>query len=366
MKERRSKSMDSLYIASAIAWKDILDLLKNRATRVNVLIILALIGFFYFYSTSRPFDKRIDVVVYAEKPSSLTFQTVQLSDGNELKFYPLASLSAMKDSMRDRELGLVIPAGFDYSSQGDDMPVLQGYIHWAQRNKASELETQYTSMLSEGLGVPVQLSIDDNFVIPDYDKLMSSTPQYILLATLMMAILVVPHLLIEERQTKTIEALLVSPVTSGQVVLGKALAGFFYVALSGILSFMINWAYITNWGLAILAFFCTAFFGIGTALLMGSFLKSWGQINLWSFVIMTLLILPALFGTDPTVSAGLKYIFSLWPTTALAYMLQFSFSSGVPGAALLRELSIALGFTILIYALIVWHVRRTEAMSSTG
>jgi ABC-2 type transport system permease protein len=200
----------------------------------------------------------------------------------------------------------------------------------------------------------------------DYDNFMSSTPQYILLATLMIAILIVPHLMIEERQTKTIEALLVSPVSGGQVVLGKALAGFFYVALSGILSFTINWAYITNWGLAILAFLCTALFAIGAALLMGSFLKSWGQINLWSFVIMTLLILPALFGTDPAVSAGLKYIFSWWPTTALANLLQFSLSSGVPGAALLRELSIALGFTLLIYALIVWQLRRTEAASSTG
>jgi hypothetical protein len=165
MKESRSNPIDSLYIASTIAWKDILDLLKNRATRVNILIIMALIGLLFFYSTSSPFDKRIDVVVYAEEPGNLTFQTIQLSDGYEFKFYPVGSLPAMKASMRDRELGLVVPAGFDLSSQGDDMPAPQGYIHWAQRNKASELEARYESMLSEWHGVPVQLSIDANYEI---------------------------------------------------------------------------------------------------------------------------------------------------------------------------------------------------------
>lgn len=365
MKGNSIKILDSLYIASSIAWKDILDLLKNRPTRVNILLILALIGFFYFFTTSRPFDKRLDVVVYTEEPVSLTSQSIKLSDGYQLEFYPVDSLTAMKASMGDRELGLVVPAGFDLSSQSGDMSILQGYIHWAQRNKASELEAKYTSLLSEWLGIPVKLSIDNNFVIPDYGNFMSSTPLDILIATLLMAVLVVPHLLIEERQTRTIEALLVSPVSSGQVVLGKALAGLFYVVISGVLSFTINWAYVTDWALAMLAFSCAALFAIGVALLLGGLIKSWGQINLWAFVLLSLLLLPAFFGTDRDISTGIKGILSWWPTTALANLFQFSFSNGVPSTVLLRELSIALGFTILIYAFIVWQLHRAEIGSSS-
>ena len=49
-------------------------------------------------------------------------------------------------------------------------------------------------------------------------------------------------------KNKTLEALLVSPASAGQVVLGKALAGSFYVLLGGGLFFGLNWAAVTNWG----------------------------------------------------------------------------------------------------------------------
>ena len=59
---------------------------------------------------------------------------------------------------------------------------------------------------------------------------------------LMMGIFLVPSLLFEEKETKTMQALLVSPASIGQVVVGKALAGAFYILVTAVMMFAISWA----------------------------------------------------------------------------------------------------------------------------
>ena len=91
----------------------------------------------------------------------------------------------------------------------------------------------------------------------------------------------VPALMMAEKRKKTLDALQVSPASNAQVVMGKALAGLFYVLLGGGLFFALNWAYITNGGLALLAFALCAMFSIGVALVMGSFVQSRQQMAIW-------------------------------------------------------------------------------------
>ena len=88
------------------------------------------------------------------------------------------------------------------------------------------------------------------------------------------ALLLIPHLMLEEKQTKTLDALLTSPASPGQVVLGKALAGFFYILVIGGLALALFSLYIVHWGLALAAFLGYALLAIGLGLAVGSFIKS--------------------------------------------------------------------------------------------
>ncbi len=110
------------------------------------------------------------------------------------------------------------------------------------------------------------------------------------------ALLVIPHLMLEERQTKTMDALLTSPASPGQVVLGKALAGFFYILIIGGLALVLFSAFIVNWPMALVAFLGYALFAIGLGLLVGSFITSSKQIGIWMLVLM--LFLRSLRETD--------------------------------------------------------------------
>jgi len=352
--------LDNLYIAWAIASKDIVDALKNKATRTNIILMMGMVVFFYWASTLRPFDKRIDVAVYDEGDSSLTTGTAELADGYTFRFYEAASIHEMERMMGYKQLGVVIPADFDQVLASGGEPTLSGYILWVHRARAADLEAKYGAKFTELLGQPVRVEMGENFVIPAPDVETSSVHITILFATLFVAISLVPALMMEEKRTKTLDALLVSPASAGQVVIGKALAGLFYVVLVGGLFFALNWSYVANWGLALLAFLVCAMFSIGLALAMGSFVRSKQHMFIWMLPVIFILIIPAFFSQEPNLAPGLKAVFSWLPTSALVKVFQFSLSSSAPLDQLLTNLAVALGGTILVFAAVVWKVRRSD------
>jgi ABC-2 type transport system permease protein len=360
MRSSATNFMDNLYRVWAIASKDIVDALKNKNTRTNIILLIILVVFFYWSSTPRPFDKRIDVAIYDEGHSSLTDLPTQLEDGYRFEFYEASSLQEMERMMGYKQLGVVVPSDFDRVLEAGGEPELTGYILWVHRTRVAELELKYSDKFSELLGQPVRVNIGENFVIPQPDVETSTVQFTILFAVFWMAITIVPHLMMEEKQTKTMEALLVSPASAGQVVMGKALAGAFYVLLSGGLFFALNWACVTDWGLALLAFLCTAMFSIGVALALGVFIKSPQQMTLWMLPIVVVLLVPAFFASEPNLAVNLKAIFSWLPTTALVEMVQFSFSSHAPLSQLLTNLAIALGSTVLVFAVVIWKIQRED------
>ncbi|MBE9475461.1 MAG: ABC transporter permease [Chloroflexi bacterium] len=239
---------------------------------------------------------------------------------------------------------------------------MTGYIHWGKRGQAAELEVKYSAMFSELLGVPVQVEIGDNILIPPSDALgmASTTSFHVFFAVFWMALIVVPFLIIEERKAKTMDALLVSPASPGQIVFGKAIAGLiFIIAIAG-LSLALNGIYVTLWGWALLGFLLTALFAIGIALLMGSLIRSGLQISLWMLPVALVLVVPAFFADEPNLNAGLKSVLSWLPSTALVKVLYFSVSNGPPPGQLVFNLVIALVSIALVYALVIWLVRRSD------
>ena len=356
------KISDSLYIAWTIAIKDVRDAFKNRAIRTNILVLIGLVLFFYWSSTIRPFDKRVDVVVHDQGSSSLALVRTELSDGSEVDFRIADSIQEMEKKMEYQDLGLVIPAEFDQVVDSGDEVKLTGYIYWAKRGQVAELEGKYSAMFTELLGVPILVEIGDNILIPPNDApgMASTASFHIYFAALWMALTVVPFLIIEERQTKTMDALMVSPASPGQVVFGKALAGLiFIIAIAG-LSVALNGIYITLWGWALLGFLLTALFAIGLALLLGSLIRSPQQITLWMLPVALVFVVPAFFADEPNLAAGLKSILSWMPSTAIARVLVFSVSNGPPISSVIFNLSIALASIVLVYAIVIWQVRRTD------
>lgn len=351
---------ESIYIAWTIGIKDILDAVKNKNTRITLILMAAMVPFFYWLGTLRPFDKNVSVVVYDQSGSELNFETTTLQDGAVYSFRTANSLQDLQEKMAHQNLGLVIPPGYD-QAQASEQAILQGYIFWADRMKVPDLETRYTRAFSEILGQPVKVNIGQNIVIPqpDIGGMHATVAYQILFFVFWTAIALVPNLMIEERRTCTLDALLVSPASSAQVVMGKALAGMFYVLLVGGFALGLDWVYVTHWGLALLAFLGYALFAIGVALALGSFVKSQQQHTLLGLVFLIVMIVPALFYTEPNLKAGIRAVFAWLPGTALASLFRFSCSNGIP-SQLWQSLGVSLFSIAAAYFLVAWQLRRTQ------
>lgn len=357
-----NNAIHTLYLAWVIGTKDILDALKNKNARNNIIIMFGMVVFFYWLGVVRPFDKDVRVVVYKEGNTSLMNETTNLGDGAKYSFRKASSLQDMEQQMSNQNLGLVLPADMDQVLASGGIPILKGYIFWVDRMKGNTLEAKYSQAFSEIIGKPVQVMIGKNIIIPQAgaDGMQTMVAYLLVYFIFYTGISLIPHLMLEEKQAKTLDALLTSPANPGQVVLGKALAGFFYVLIIGGVAITLFSQFIVHWGLALIALLGYALLAIGLGLAMGSFIKSAKQIGLWTVVLSLFLVIPPLFYMEPNLKAGIRTILTWFPTSALASLFRFSCSTGASAAQLMSNSAVAVASIAIVFGLVVWKVQRFD------
>jgi ABC-type multidrug transport system permease subunit len=176
-----------------------------------------------------------------------------------------------------------------------------------------------------------------------------------------MGLNLVPHLLFEEKQTKTIDALLVSPASAGMVVVGKALAGLFYILVTAGVVFAINWAGVVHWEIAALFAIVSGLFCVALGLVLGSFYERQQEIIGLTMILLVVLV-GALFisAMELEIPAFIQAIIPWVPSVALSDILQFSYLESAPWGQLWQSLGSLMGFSILLYTLVIWKVRRSD------
>ena len=353
---------NTLYIAWIIGTKDILEALKNKNIRNNIIIMLVIVVFFYWLGVLRPFDKGVSVVIYDRGETSIAFEASTLGNGAKYTFRKAISLQDMEQRMANQSLGIVLPADLDQVLASGSTPVLRGYIFWVDRMKAAELEARYSQAFSEILGQPVQVVIGHNIIIPQADADgMQTTVAYLLVYFIFWAAFFsIPHLMLEEKKTKTLEALLTSPASPGQIVLGKALAGLFYILIIGGLSIALFSLFVVDWSLALVALLGYALFAIGLALAVGSFIKSAKHLGLWTVVLILFLVIPPLFYTASNLKPGIRLVLTWFPSSALASLFRFSCSTGVIPSQVWPNLAVVVVSIAAVFGLVIWQVWRSD------
>ncbi len=77
-------------------------------------------------------------------------------------------------------------------------------------------------------------------------------------------------------------------------------------------------------------------------------------------ILFIVILVPAWFVHEPNLSAGAKSVLTWLPTSALAQLFRFSCSVGAPPAQILLNLGIALGFSALLFMVVIWQLRRSD------
>jgi hypothetical protein len=361
----RSRWNESLRIVWAIAVKDIVDAIKNK----TVISIILGIGMVMVSSQALPLLLRIKptptAVVYDVGESGLVDEMAKNEDFRLHEVPSQQMLEKILAEASETQLGLVFPADLRQSLQAEGRVNLDGFAaYWAKPLEVKKLVEFFERQIGESVGAPVRIDYADNLVypVPDSEGQLFIISLTLVLAINIIGVFLVPHLMLEEKEKHTMEALLVSPASYGQMVVGKAIAGSFYCLSAAAVVLALNFSMITQWGVALLAVICGSLFAVGVGLLLGTLFENPGTMNAWvSLVILVLIasmLLEQFVGSSwpPIIQTLIPWM----PTVAMSNVIRISFSNLMPLDLLLPSFGVILGATILLLGLVVWKVRRMD------
>lgn len=353
---------DSLNIIWTIASKDIVDALKNRVV-ISMIIMLSI-----FLLVPK-------VLPYIFEQAETVLPIYDMGDSTlaaELKNAPNLSVQALHSEQELRqalcgsiypEIGLLIPNEFDQVIESGGGIDFQGFVCWSKRHQVSAVQPKLEEVLTQTLGQPVSIRVEGNIVYPPSDGLLSLSLVNInsVIMILMIGIFMVPSLLFEEKETKTMQALLVSPASIGQVVLGKALAGSFYILVTAVMIFAISWVDVIHWDMVFFFVVGGGFFSVAVGLLLGTLFERQQDMIGWMTALLLLLIgtvFVKMLGVELPVLV--KGILPWVPSVALAEICQAIFSETPSAIQVWTNFGIVIIVSLPLYALIIWKVQRSD------
>jgi len=353
---------ESLNIIAVIASKDIVDALKNRVvvSMIGMLCIILLVPKLLPYI----FEQSQTVVpVYIIGDSS---RVADLKNNASLSIQEVHSEQDLKLALCNAiypEIGLVVPAEIDQVIRAGEPVGLSGFVCWGKRHQVAELQPKLEGVLSQSLGVPVKINLEGNIFYPPSDGVL-----YLSLATinavlliLMTGIFLVPSLIIEEKETKTMQALLVSPASISQVVVGKALAGSFYILVSGLLIFAITWIEVIHWDMVLLFVITSGIFSVAVGLVLGSVFDKQQDMAGWMTALLLILIGSALIkALGIELPAMMESILPWVPSVALAEIYRAAISEYFSSSQVWTYFGMILTVSLLLYVVVIVILRRSD------
>jgi ABC-type Na+ efflux pump permease subunit len=371
----------------AILKKDLIDAVVHRQLLVSIvtpILMSALFGSLFgglqdsgvpVGMTSEP-GPAVVVPVYDAGES----QIIHLLQASELfEVRPVASPEEMPKVLAQEQLsaGLIVPQGFDAALAEGNRPTLQLIVNdrqggndAASRSSAqgAALRAWLTRTLWDRTGQPFPSVLTVETLAPketgSLNKRQENMALWLVMSLVTTGVYVVPTLLIEEKQSWTLNAVLTTPASHGELMLAKASVGLVYGLLASGLILGLNDGFATNAGLVIGAVLLGALVLVEVGLLLGSLFDDMVTLNTWSTLVMLALMLPGVsygLSVSGLFRLGiLQWIVRLLPTHYLLEAVYTALSGQVTLEHVGTDLGLLGGLAILLLFLGVAAQRLRE------
>jgi ABC-2 type transport system permease protein len=361
----------NLRTVLTIARKDVLDAVRNRYLFLSMILPIGMSVVFRLVFGGGTGVEMLRVAVYDPGSSRITAGLQEIPD---LNLVEVDSENGLWEEVEDdASAGILVPPDFDAAMDAGNRPELTVYMNrgrggseqmmvreivyqqiWALGEDSTPADVVWKDSLSpieEAEGGAVR---EDEFRIESYLLVM-----FLMMSLTMTGTLVVPLLLVEEKEKHTMEFLLVSPAAPAEIAAGKALTGMAYAGLSAGVLLALNGGGSGNWPATIVALFLGALFLVMIGLLEGSLLHTTMQINTWSPIIILVLLAPSMLGVI-RLPAAIDAVVRAVPTYYLANLLEESLSGRTTPAEAAAQLAILAGGAAAVFAAVVWVIRQQE------
>jgi len=221
------------------------------------------------------FSEKPNLGIIDQGHSQLVVMSQEL-DSVTIKEYETVSELKQATENGAVDMGIVLPEDFDtFITQGETV-VIEAYI-WGEslaKNRTILLVT--ISDLVRELGVqevPIEIesvTLGDEVSIPWSERLM---PFLVLMGVFFGGLMLPSTSLIEEKQKKTLEALVITPATIGDIFIAKGILGIVLSVFMGIAILVLNQAFGAQPLLLVLVLFLGAIMAVEFGLICGALIK---------------------------------------------------------------------------------------------
>ncbi len=296
-----------------------------------------------------------------DEGESQVVQNVRDVEGIQVTFPESATALKTLVENNDLDAGLVLPAGFDGALQAGQMPNVQFFF--GGQSLASNrvvLGVTMVDLIREIAGSPAPIEVEtitvgEGEAVPIVSRLL---PLIVLMAVLIAGALTPATSLVEEKEKRTLTALLVTPTRLGDVLLGKGALGFILAMATGVVTLALNGALGANPAALLLVLVLATLMAAEVGLMLGSFAKDTKALyTIWKSGAIVL-VAPVVFFIWPNLP---QWIAKIFPTY---YFLSPLFEIAIRGAGLADVwLELAIGFAICAVLLLGVYTlgRRMEA-----
>lgn len=364
MKKIITQIRSDLRIILAIAWKDLIDGWKNKIIITGILTSLFLVIFYnYMPELTEGNEPPVLAIFYENENTSIG----DFEYSPNYKIYTTTNFDTFQEIIRGMEapgLGIVISETFQSGTRPID---LQTYVpYWMAPKQISELTRSVELELTSYWDQPVNLVTNGNIVYQvmeskEFGKNFIATAGLIL-GMILMGLSMAPQLIIEEKDNKTIQAVIVSPASLGHFIAGKALAVLFYTSLVTGIGLIFIRSLVLNWALMLLALFVGMITVILPGILIGVLLQTKQQVSIWIWVLMIPTIFPLFFSIVRILPETLMMIIDWWPTVALYRLIQSGFSYQPAFSSFRWELVYLLTVSLIFFGLTVFSINKQSLL----
>jgi ABC-2 type transport system permease protein len=364
----------------AIARKDALDVLLNKST-LTLLVTPIFLAVLFVVLSGLIGAKTSDILVY-DPGSSGVDQVVQSAFSNP-KITRADSSDAVAAAFgvngthksSPYALGLVVPADYEAGLRAGGHPQLSLFVNGDEVNAQNQaLLVQALMAYNRSVATPQPPASIALATInpPSSVNFGTQLGQYYAMAALLSSFLVgtslVPGMLIEEKERKTLRMLMVSPASWFDIVVGKLGVGLGYQVLMAAVVLGITRGFTGQVPLVLLFAALGCCFSVVLGALFGTLFKTTSAAGAAAGMVSFLYIIPV-FAVGPFAqlfqSSPLLTLVKALPTYYLADGVFNALQNLTTPSGLALDAGVAVGSIVVVFAVAVWSLRRQAAVAST-
>jgi len=303
------------------------------------------------------FSEQPKLGVYDEGNSQMI---VLLEEAESLNIKHFDSGSELKQATENGsvDMGILLPSNYDASILSGQAVDISAYV-WGESLAKNRLVipaaiADATRQIA-GQEVPVNIEsipLGDEEAVPWSDRIL---PFIVLIAIVMGGMIVPASSLIEEKQKKTLYALIISPASITDVFVSKGIMGVILSMVMGTIILVMNQVFGTNPLLLLGIMLMGAILASMTGLLMGVFLKDLNSLTALFKMIGLLLYAPALIYLFPGIP---QWIGRLFPTYYLVDPLMAVSQRGEGWSDIALNVFILIGFLVAMAFILRYFMYR--------